>query len=125
MILKVICLHENANAGFQLMDYSFQNEKIFSIDGRLTCGTLKIGDVFNTLYNYNFIYDYTSMSYENIELLDERNILLEIQRICVYGHFIEEMESGLTARLFLTGNIEINDLSKYTKESWIEFVVKG
>jgi len=125
MITNSIDLYKNAKASFQILNYSFEDMKTIYADGRLTHGLLNIGDVFTILYNYVFIKDDVTMpSPGNIDLIDEKKITLIVEKIFLYGKYLDEIEAGLTARVYIAGDFSDMDLTKYKKESWIELSIK-
>jgi hypothetical protein len=75
------------------------------IAGRCAKGKVKVGDCFDAVYKYSPVGKLDDYAH-SAERTDERPVSLLVKAIFSYGMSLDEIDSGLTAELTLTGKNE-------------------
>lgn len=113
MICKIEELHLNSETSLQISpDMFYKTSDVIYADVRLTHGILKVGDVLDKWRNYRFIDD-------DIDTLDEKKVSLKVQQIICYDLYMDEIDTGMTARVFFSGEMNEIDLAKLNVKNWI------
>lgn len=70
------------------------------VKGRCLSGPIRVGRVFTSIYRFKDVHS------PILERLDEHSVALRVDRIVAYQRELTEIDSGLTAKLELSGSGE-------------------
>ena len=122
MIKNTVDLQKSSYVSFQTTtDWLHRDLDMPYADGRMINGILRTGDVFDTLCCYIFT-DGLTKGDNSIEVLHEEKISIKVQKICFYGHYVDEIDAGVTGRVFFTGDLDESELAKHPK-AWINLSI--
>lgn len=76
-------------------------DKLIIVAGRCYQGPISIGDSFDLIYTVEPVL--TPSGYGPSTRGPEREVALRVETLWAYGHFLEELDTGLTAELTLSG----------------------
>jgi hypothetical protein len=95
--------------GLEMAEIEFTVEALFIddgtvfVDGRVCKEPIWLGDVFTRLYGYSQVWDPSQGEWVDTDPGPNQAVILRIDSIESYGRLWNELPSGMTARLGLSG----------------------
>lgn len=83
------------------IENSYKESSAFIIEGRCYVGPIRVGDTFN--FVYKAVPQKTESGFDRSQRIGHRAVNIRIDEIVAYTRKLDEIDSGLTARLTVSG----------------------